>query len=52
MMKLPRPQGIRSALLLMGTGVAFALPLRSVVIAPTALYVNDVSPTATLTVRS
>lgn len=53
MMKFPRPQRIRSALLLMmGTGIAFALPLRSVVIAPTALYVNDVSPTATLTLHN
>ncbi len=41
-----------SGLLVGGVGIACALPLRSVVVAPTALYVSDASPTATLTLHN
>jgi len=52
MMKLSFSSGLWSGLLLLVGGIAFALPLWSVVIAPTALYVSDGSPTATLTLHN
>ncbi len=43
---------LRILLVAAAVGAAFALPLESVVIAPTALYVGDGSPTATLTLHN